>query len=195
MLQKQKANSMKIKMQWIKYFILSLIFTTLGATITILVKKTTMFTISNELNLPDILTLIITFIVTLYIALFLEKSKNNERISKDTMIGYYKEYGATFNKKVRGLCNGERVSIITISSVYKLERIKLYKLNEFVKAKKLINVYSVLHKNLFDEVKELWTICTDGRDITLPNDKEEIEINLMKIDIIIYELIFEINNL
>lgn len=189
------ANSMSRKTQWIKYIILSLFFTAFGATITIFVKKTNMFIISNEIYIPDILTLICTIILTLYIAFILEKSKNNERISKDIIIEYYKEYCMTFNRKIRDLCNCESVSITQIISVYKLERIKLNKLNEFVKAKNLINSNSNLDKDLFNEVTKLWRICTDGRDITSPNDKEQIEINLIKIEIKIYDLIFEINSL
>ena len=175
------------------YFMIGLVCATLGAIVTIIVKKTTFFTISNVLYVPDILTLISTIILTLYIGLILEKSKNNERISKGTIIEYYKDYGVTLNEKVLGLCNNQQLSIIIISSVYKIARTKLYRLNEFAKAKNLIK--SKLDKDIFDEVTKLWTICTDGRDIRLLNNKEQIEINLIKIEIMIYDLIFEINNL
>jgi hypothetical protein len=186
---------MKTRTQIIKYFILGLFFTTLGATITIIVKKINVFKISNELYIPDILSLISTILLTLYIGIILEKSKNNERISKDTIIEYYKEYGITLNEKVRGLYNKQELSIKEISSVYKIARTKLYKLNEFAKAKNLINIHSKLHTDIFNEVTKLWSICTDGRDITSLCNKEQIEINLIKVEILIDELIFEINNL
>jgi hypothetical protein len=181
-------------MKRIKYLMLCLFFTTFGIMITIVVKKFSHFTIANELQLMDILSFISTIILTLYIGFILDKTKNDDRIIKDTFIGYYENYQVTLNEKIRGLYSSQNVSIGEITSVFKIVRTKLYRLNKFAVERNVIVPQSKLHEEVFGEVTKLWGICTDGEDISTTHKKEQIEAYLIKIEIMMYKLTFEIND-
>lgn len=169
-----------------------MLFLTLGSLITIIVKKTSNFTISKELYLPDLVSIVVTVLLAFYIGYIVEKNKSNERIAKDTVISYYKEYDEFLNSSIKTILSGN-LKRSKINSNFKTIRTRLYKLEQIATSKKILNSNNLLLKKISDEVNSLWRICTGDISIIDPKTNEAIELRLITIDGLIYELILEIN--
>jgi hypothetical protein len=174
------------------YFILSLFFFALGAIVTILVKKYGSFTISNELNFTDLITIAFTIILTLYVAYYVERTKDIKRATKDMFISYYMSFLNLLKSKME-IISANQVNYAKKTQYFKLIRTHLTHLNDMSNERKIIKKGNDQIKSLFLQVTELWKISTLNSIIN-EQEKEKIELLLIKIEGTIHKLTFEIND-
>lgn len=167
-----------------------------GSIITIMIKKISSLTISNEVNLLDLIFGISTVIITLYIAFILEKNKGDERNSKDSIISFYKEYYEFLQNKIEKILSNE-LEYQEILSEFKILRMKWYELKSIDLSKKILGENERLIEEISSEINNLWEICTEDENIidgrVIERAVENIRIKLVKIEISIYKLILKIN--
>lgn len=175
----------------IPYLIVALFFFTLGCVITIWVKKNNLFVFSNKLKLTDAISMALTVIMGLFIAFYVDKAKNVQRVTKDMFISYYNSYLEFLREKISLVL--EEQSIHQRFLYFKLIRTRLYNLRELSTERKMIEEENIQFNELFNEVTLLWKESTYSNQITDKN-KENMELSLIKIEGIIHKLVLEIND-
>jgi len=177
------------------YIINSLIFFTVGCIVTIILKKVTQFTISSELDLPDLISIVVTIILAFYIGLFVEKDKENERIRKDTIIVLFKEYDELLKEKVTEILNDNDIGLRRKVSAFKILRARLHNLNNMAIEKNVLKKDNNITKEITKEVSRIWDLSTGDNIKDQTRRNENIELSLLKIDDLFYKLILQINDI
>lgn len=169
--------------------ILSIVFFTLGCISTIWMKKSELFTLSNEISLTDSISIVLTIILALFIAYYVDKNKDIKRITKDMFISYYISYLDFLRLRMTEIIEEQALS--KKSSYFKIIRIRLHSLNKSCIERKIVK-NDILIKKLVAEVTSLWKVSTESKLIK-EEGKEKIELSLIRIEGIINQITFEIN--
>ncbi|MCT4544522.1 MAG: hypothetical protein N4A63_13340 [Vallitalea sp.] len=175
-----------------KSIFLALIYMFIGSTITVYINKVSSLNISNVLYWPDLISIAITIILAMYVGNILEKGRNVQRCAKDTVIVFYKEYSTFLQDNINRMIN-DNIELSTRNSLFKSARTRFYNLRILITSNNLIDKEN---KNLIEienQITILWKKCTDKKEID-DKDKEKIQLMLIKIESLIYNLILEINN-
>lgn len=173
-----------------------------GSYITILLKKHSNFTIEKNLSLLDMANIVTTILLTLYISIRLDSIKNNNRITKDFFTKYYMDYISLLNDEVNKFLSLDNLSskdIQNFSTFFKSSRSKLFYLNKLALEKKIIKTNNQTDR-IFQKVTDIWNLVTDNIENEDQNNileirKEQIRVNLLKIEMMIYNLTLEINSI
>ena len=172
----------------------ALVFFALGSAMTVIFKKYSFFYLSNEISFTDVLTLFATVILTIYIVYLggvLQDKQDNTRATKDTIINYYSEYISFLDKKIHSIMNNS-MDQSKVNANFKILRVRFHKLADITKEHNFIGSDD-LTKQIFKEITFLWTTFTNGTNITNTSVQELIELRLIKIEGLIYDLVLVIN--
>ncbi|MBQ4900316.1 hypothetical protein KB559_15880 [Paenibacillus sp. Marseille-P2973] len=161
-----------------------------GATAAWIIKSR-LFKFENEINLTDLLTLVMTVLLALFITFFVEKTKEIKRGTKDLFISYYRDYRIYLESKLVAI-QGNQLSYPKKNATFKLLRARLHELNELTVSRNIINRDSLFIQQLNASVKDLWvestrTVQIDDRGL------ENIELILLRIENLINKFTVEIN--
>lgn len=161
-----------------------------GGAVSAWIIKSKLFKFDNEINVTDLLTLIVTVGLALYIGFYVETTKENKRGTKDLFISYYKEFWSYLESRLNGIQDGDSIS--KRNRALKQIRSRLHELNELTVARKLLKKKSVLPAELNNLARQLWTAYTD-KAILDERSYENIELIQIKLSNLMNKITVEIN--
>lgn len=172
----------------------------LGVLVTILVKKYTAFTFSNELDYLNLTSIIVTIGVTIYIASILERRKVVQEGSKEIYSEFFDNYLKEFKDGIEGLIQ-TKDKLSNYTMFFKLKRMKVYNMKEFIDDQRFLDDCDCL-SCVISCVNDIYNLTTgdtvidksgDGNVFLNAEKKQLVRIKLIEFEKSIYRTIFEIN--
>jgi hypothetical protein len=170
------------------------------------------FYFSSEISLSfdptNLVTLIVTVLLAIYITRRLEKINEQERIEKDLIIGDLKDFKNTASQEISHILNTEKISLLVVIGKLKTLRLNLNSIATVIKDYSFIEDLEILQKldNKIRDIKDLLTDTpsvsgTGESEITVTNGelsisstrKEKIEIAKTELGRYIFDVIAKIN--
>jgi hypothetical protein len=170
------------------------------------------FLLSKQINFDldpiNLLTLLVTIFLAIYITGRLEKINEQERVLKDLMIDDLKDFKFDFVKEIREILKLDKIGYNDVVGKLRTLRQSLNALITIIKKYKFLENQEVLN-SLDSKVRDIRDLFTDtpsgsvttDTDIKIEagkislgtNRRENIEVAISDIRVLIFELVVEIN--
>jgi len=146
-----------------------IIFTILGIFIgfyaCIFFKKHTFLTISNSISIEidplEILSLLITILLAIYVARILSKQNDSEKNEKDLLIQYFSDFRIQLSSKISKILEQEAFESIGTASEMKIIRKKLDSIVGLAVQYKFIKLNDNTSVELQSKARDLWELLTN----------------------------------
>jgi hypothetical protein len=165
----------------------NIIFFAFGIFLTVIIKKSTNFYISNELDIVSIISLVVTLVFGIYISIILTNKEKKKIAVSEQHVNIMTTYsGIIFKELDRILSNGEK-SPAEVNSVFKFIRQNTHKVSKYFDAKNYGNDLTKKFENILNQTTKIWEMATDkyNYDTNL--------LNVLRLEIM--SLHFEINEI
>ncbi len=179
--------------QHINNVLFVLFFTVLGFFIGI--YNYTPFEFQKTVNIVINPSILITVLLTYYVARTLFKLNEKEKQEKSLLISYFQDFQKQLNKRIVINSNFDNSAI---ASNFKFLRMKLHSSIKLASERKFIDSSNEINKKLEDMLTDIWELLSD--DAHYNNEKKLIaeyksgaENKMICIDELIFNIIIEIN--
>ncbi|EMY60665.1 hypothetical protein [Leptospira terpstrae] len=173
----------------------------LGFLTCILLKKYTSFTIANqisiELNPFDIVSLIVTLLIAVYVGRILTKQNEYETSEKELIVKYFTDFKDLLRNKIEFIIEKNIIEDKIINCELKILRSKLNSIISIAEEYDFIRDQNNGKANQVKEkLKDIWEILTDPSIAPVDNNlllrKTQVATNSLQIEKLLFDLIIEI---
>lgn len=183
-----------------------------GFYICIIVKKLTVLTISPtisfEINPFELFSLIVTIILTIYVASTLSKVNDSEKNEKDLLINYLSNFKNDLNQKITQLLEQPEFDSVDTNYNFKIIRKKIDSIISLSVEYKFIDKQEVTSNALISSIRDIWELFTNvpkkasGRSTASVKEDikklrleqvSKIEMKIIEIDKLLFQLTMKIN--
>ncbi|MBK6263605.1 hypothetical protein JKA74_01055 [Marivirga sp. S37H4] len=196
-----------------KPLIIGGVFYLVGFYSCLLIKKWTVLSVNNQVNIEinplEILTLGITVMLAIYVTRTLSKKNDLEKNEKDLLINYLSEFKLLCNSKISKLLLNDNFDTPETKSDMKILRKKINSIIELAKEYKFIEENDTLATELNNKVRDIWELLTDcpekvtsrasktvkdGIERIRLEQVNKVEAALIDIERLIFKITMKINN-
>lgn len=196
-----------------KSVIIGSVFFSIGFYSCLIIRKWTSFRINNQVNIEinpfEILSIVITIFLAIYVTRTLSKMNDLEKNEKDLLINYLIEFKSLCNLKVNNILSKDNFDNPETKSDLKILRKKISSIIELAKENGFIEDYSPLAIDLNNKVRDIWELLTDcpekpnitaskmvkdGVERIRLEQVSKVESALIDIEKLIFKLTITINN-
>lgn len=193
--------------------IIILVSTLSGVYLCVIVAKVFDFTLDGkigfEINPFELLVLLTNIYLAIYITKTLGKEHDARKSEKELLINYFLEYKNDFSGRVSELSKQSDLMSITTNANFKVLRSRITTIIGLAKESNLISSDEKLLTEIPKKISEVWELFTDAPTFADERSSDgvkkeierirlekisKIELNSIKIEKLIFQLILKVNN-
>lgn len=196
-----------------KVIIIILASTLFGVYLCLLTIKLFDFSINSEIGFEinpfELLVLLTNIFLAIYITNTLGKEHDARKSEKELLINYFLEYKGDFTFRIAELTKQPDLMSVNTNANFKILRSRINTIIGLAKESNLIDSNEKLLSEIPQKISEMWELFTDAPTLADENSSEivkkeierirldkisKIELNIVKIEKLIFQLILKINN-